>query len=220
MPERVIGVAASRGRRQPDRRNSIGKATRERIIITAERLFAQRGIGGPSLEEIGLTTGQRNKTVVHYYFGDRDGLVRAIIEHRAASTNGMRARMLADMIAEGRQPDVRSLVSIIVLPVAEQLVPDNHYVGFLAQLTLERGPFHPGDELTTVSEALRRLVPDLPPEIFDLRFALALDTNILTLAHIQRQGARRQSTVPLDLRVADLIEVISGVFTAPAPIAP
>jgi AcrR family transcriptional regulator len=220
MTNRGADVARSNERGRVTRRNSVGMATRERIMITAERLFAERGILGPSLEEIGLATGQRNKTVIQYYFGDREGLIGAIVDYRAASTQGMRAQMLGDMIAEGREPDVRSLVSTIVTPVARQLVPGNHYAGFLAQLTLTRGPFGRGDELATVYEALRRLLPELPVELFDLRWAIALDTNVFTLAHVQQQMERGTLALPLDVRVADLIEVIAGVFRAPAPTRP
>jgi AcrR family transcriptional regulator len=204
--------------RAAPRRNSLGLATRERIILAAERLFAEQGIGGPSLEEIGAATGQRNKTAIQYYFGDRDGLVDAVIDYRSAETQGMRARMLAEMITEGREPDVRSLAAVIVHPVAAQLRPGNHYAGFLAQLTIARGPFAvEGAEFTTIFEALRRLLPHVPAELLEARFAIALDTNIMTLAHVQRQMEDGTLAVPLEVRVADLVELIAGGLAAPAP---
>lgn len=205
-------------RRTAPRHNSLGMATRERIILAAERLFAEHGISGPSLEEIGAASGQRNKTVIQYYFGDRDGLVDAVIEYRSAATQRIRAALLAEMIAEGSDPDVRSLAAVIVLPVADQLRPGNHYVGFLAQLTIARGPFPvAGTEFTTVFEALRRLLPDVPADLLEARFAIALDTNIITLAHVQRQMEKGALNVPLELRVADLVELIAGGLSAPAP---
>jgi AcrR family transcriptional regulator len=204
-------------RRRTPRRNSVGLATRERIILAAERLFAARGIGGPSLEEIGAATGQRNKTAIQYYFGDRDGLVDAVIDYRSAATQAMRARMLAAMITEGREPDVRSLAAVIVHPVAAQLEPGNHYAGFLAQLTIARGPFEIASaEFTTIFESLKRLLPDLPLELLEARFAIALDTNIMTLAHVQRQMEDGTLALPVGARVADLVELIAGGLAAPA----
>jgi AcrR family transcriptional regulator len=200
------------------RRNSVGLATRERIILAAERLFAEQGIGGPSLEEIGAATGQRNKTAIQYYFGDRDGLVDAVIDYRSAATQDMRARMLAEMITDRREPDVRSLTEAIVHPVAAQLQPGNYYVRFLAQLTIARGPFEvAGAEFTTIGESLKRLLPHLPVELLEARFAIALDTNVMTLAHIQHQMAEGKLAVPLDVRVADLVELIAGGLGSPAP---
>jgi AcrR family transcriptional regulator len=202
--------------RPAPRRNSVGLATRERIILAAERLFAERGIGGPSLEEIGAATGQRNKTAIQYYFGDRDGLVNAVIDYRSAATQDMRARMLAAMITEGREPDVRSLAAVIVHPVAAQLQPGNHYAGFLAQLTIARGPFEvAGVEFTTIFESLKRLVPHVPVELLEARFAIALDTNIMTLAHVQRQMDNGTLAVALEVRVADLVELIAAGLAAP-----
>jgi AcrR family transcriptional regulator len=202
--------------RPAPRRNSVGLATRERIILAAERLFAERGIGGPSLEEIGAATGQRNKTAIQYYFGDRDGLVNAVIDYRSAATQDMRARMLAAMITEGREPDVRSLAAVIVHPVAAQLQPGNHYAGFLAQLTIARGPFEvAGVEFTTIFESLKRLVPHVPVELLEARFAIALDTNIMTLAHVQQQMDNGTLAVALEVRVADLVELIAAGLAAP-----
>src|SRR3546814_4089788 len=59
-----------------------GVATREQLMITAERLFARRGYAGVSLAEIGAAAGQSNKMVVPYYFGSKDGLIDAIFERR------------------------------------------------------------------------------------------------------------------------------------------
>jgi AcrR family transcriptional regulator len=217
MTDRAPDWTTAKWRPRAPRQNSLGETTRERIILAAERLFAERGIEGPSLEEIGLAAGQRNKTAIQYHFGDRRGLVSAIIDYRSATTQGMRAEMLAEMIAEGRELDVRSLVSAIVVPVASQLRAGNHYIGLQAQLTLEIGPFGAGGELTTIRETLRRLLPDLSDELLDVRWGIALDTYILALAHIERQLQRGKLAVPLDVRIADLIEVITGIFCAPAP---
>jgi AcrR family transcriptional regulator len=219
MTDSVEITRAARRQRAP-RRNSLGVATRERIILAAEELFAQRGILGPSLEEIGLAAGQRNKTVIQYHFGDRTGLVSAIVEYRSVVSQSRRAKMLAKIIAERREPDVRSLVAAIVIPVASMLGPGCHYMGFQAQLSLERGPLGHGGELTTVHEALRRLLPHLSSELLEVRWGIALDTHIVTLAHIERQLERGTLAVPLDLRIADLIEVIAGLLTAPVPSEP
>src|SRR3546814_14455749 len=59
-----------------------GVATREQLMITAERLFARRGYAGVSLAEIGAAAGQSNKLVVPYSFGSKDGLTDAIFERR------------------------------------------------------------------------------------------------------------------------------------------
>ena len=47
--------------------------------MTAERLFAERGLAGVSLSQIGIAAGQKNNAVVHYDFGSRDSLIREIV---------------------------------------------------------------------------------------------------------------------------------------------
>jgi AcrR family transcriptional regulator len=216
----IAGARAPKPRAGRRRENASGKATKERLILAAERLFAERGIEGPPLEEIGLAAGQRNKTVIQYYFGNRQALVDAILDYRTEATMSLRAEMLAEMISEGREPDVRSLVSAIVIPLASQIRPGYHFVGFTAQLTLQIGPFGAGGEMLTVREALRRLLPELSPEVFEMRWGIAVDTHLITLAHIERQVEEGTLTVPLGERVADLIEVITGGLKAPLPSGP
>ena len=53
--------------------------TRAQLISAGERLFAERGIEVVSMREITRAAGQRNATALQYHFGDRRGLVRAIL---------------------------------------------------------------------------------------------------------------------------------------------
>jgi AcrR family transcriptional regulator len=59
------------------------EATRRRLVDTAERLFAERGLDGVSLREITAAAGVRNASALQYHFGGRPGLVRAVVaKHR------------------------------------------------------------------------------------------------------------------------------------------
>jgi AcrR family transcriptional regulator len=53
--------------------------TREAILQAAERLFAQHGFLGTSLEDIGREAGVSRGTP-SYFFGSKDGLYRAVLE--------------------------------------------------------------------------------------------------------------------------------------------
>ena len=65
--------------------------TQIRLIETAERLFAERGVNGVSLREIGAEAGQRNTGAVRYHLGSKEQLVSAVFEHRMVPINA-RAR--------------------------------------------------------------------------------------------------------------------------------
>ncbi len=54
-------------------------STRDRILQTAEALFAERGIDAVSMNEINKAAGQKNTSSLHYHFGNKEGLLQAIV---------------------------------------------------------------------------------------------------------------------------------------------
>src|SRR5215471_15954094 len=79
------------------RHNETGRKTRERLIRTAERLFAQRGIDAVSLRQIVAAAGMRMSTAVAYHFGDKAGLIRSIIADRTSSEDDARRALLDEL---------------------------------------------------------------------------------------------------------------------------
>lgn len=67
--------------------------TRERILMAAERLFARDGYSGTSLRAI-MTEAAVNTASVHYHFGGKEALLRALFELRVAATNAERGALL------------------------------------------------------------------------------------------------------------------------------
>ena len=110
------------------------RRTAEKLILTAERLYGERGVGAVSLRQIAQAAGQRNPAVVQYHFGDRDGLLRAIVEHRVGPANAQRMAMLDELERAGRARDLRGLVEAAVFPLLDSLPADAHYLRFVAQL--------------------------------------------------------------------------------------
>ena len=75
---------------------STGKAsTRELILDTAERLFAEQGIFATSSRRIAEAAGQGNNWVAGYHFGSKADLVRAITRRFTTEVERSRMRMLA-----------------------------------------------------------------------------------------------------------------------------
>jgi AcrR family transcriptional regulator len=94
--------------------------TRAAIIRAAERRFAARGIDGVSLREINRAAEQSNASALQYHFGDRAGLLRAIIEKHRADTEARRHALLDHYESSGSS-DVRTLASALLLPLAAKL---------------------------------------------------------------------------------------------------
>ena len=68
--------------------------TRESLLDAAESLFSDRGIQAASLRAITEQAGA-NLAAVHYHFGSKQGLVRAVFSRRLAPLNEERLRRLA-----------------------------------------------------------------------------------------------------------------------------
>ncbi|MCX9191270.1 TetR family transcriptional regulator [Carbonactinospora thermoautotrophica] len=112
---------------------------RELMIAAAERLFAEHGIDGVSLREVAAEAGQRNNSAAQYHFGNKEGLVRAVFEHRIAEIDDRRRQMVAELDAAGRGTDLRGLVEAAVHPLVEFVLaqPEKSWaLRFLAQLVV------------------------------------------------------------------------------------
>lgn len=59
-----------------------GRARRTAIVDVAERLFAENGVEGVSLRQIGVAAGASFPAIVTYHFGKKEDLIAAIIQHR------------------------------------------------------------------------------------------------------------------------------------------
>ncbi len=68
------------------------EGTAEAILDAAERLFAERGFARTTIKAIAAGAGGVNSALLYYYFGDKDGVYRAVFRRRieALMAEGMR----------------------------------------------------------------------------------------------------------------------------------
>jgi AcrR family transcriptional regulator len=103
-----------------DAPTSRSAVTRAKLVSVAERLFAERSIAGVSLNEISKAARQRNSNACQYHFGDKSGLVQAILDKHVPGIKARREQML-DRLRASRRITLRGLVQAFVRPVAEKL---------------------------------------------------------------------------------------------------
>jgi len=113
-------------------------ATRLSLIETAEALFGEQGVDAVSLRQIGAATGAGNTAVVLYHFGDKEGLIQAILDHRLPDFERRRAQLSAGFGDD--LPSMEALLHALWLPLFEQRNQEgNHsYAAFLASLGRSR----------------------------------------------------------------------------------
>ncbi len=194
-------------------------SARDALIDAAERLIGELG-HGVSLRDVAQAAGQRNNSAVHYHFGDRDGLVQAVLRARLGPQEVRRTQMLAELDAAGRGDDVPSLVSVLVVPMLE--VPRDqgttHYARFLEQvrthpdvdaLGTEAGPHNAA--LREVLTRLGRLLPLRTP-VRAWRLRAATQALFAWLADLERTGRQAQGVPTMH---GEVVRMIVGMLTAP-----
>src|ERR1700736_3586441 len=90
--------------------------TRDRLITAAEGLFAANGIEAVSLREIVRASGARNTAALQYHFGDRAGLVRAVLEKHHLDVDTRRHAMLDAYEAAGGPAYLQILAELMNRP--------------------------------------------------------------------------------------------------------
>ena len=94
--------------------------TKERILDTAERLFADHGFPATSLRDITQEAGV-NLAAVNYHFGGKEGLLIEVLERKIAPVNRSRLAQLETLeTAAGSDPvPTEHLVRAFVTPLCE-----------------------------------------------------------------------------------------------------
>ncbi|GAA3241646.1 helix-turn-helix domain-containing protein [Actinocorallia longicatena] len=192
-----------------------GGDLRERLITAAERLFAERGLEAVSLREINAAAGTRNASALQYHFGDRAGLVRAVLARHDTEVEARRHALLDQYEADGR-PDLHTLVAALVRPLAAELDAEGGvgYLQVLADvLNRPRPPFSAPEDPDTSTHRWRALVlPMLDPlAVSHHRRFLAVRFTITELARRPRVSSRTDHA----LFVSDLIDLVTGLLAAP-----
>ncbi|MEM7142676.1 MAG: TetR/AcrR family transcriptional regulator [Actinomycetota bacterium] len=92
-----------------------GSETREALVRAGERLFAANGIDATTTTSLVEEAGQRNNNAVGFHFGDKDGLVAAILDkHQRVIDDDRRARLASLPAAVDADVVARALVEPLV----------------------------------------------------------------------------------------------------------
>lgn len=109
--------------------------TREHILHTAEQLLARKGIDAVSLNEINKAAGQKNTSALHYHFGNKAGLLQAIVYRQYAEIEVSLQQAMDELLSRGDY-SLQELLVTVVTPFVDQLESERgiNYVLIVAQL--------------------------------------------------------------------------------------
>jgi AcrR family transcriptional regulator len=161
---------------------------REAIMDAAERLFAERGIEAVSLRTINAEAGY-SVAALHYHFGTRDNLVRALLERAQPPMLRARAALLAPLSASDA-PALEAIVEALVRPLTAGMRADFAAslarLRFLVRLYFDRSPYLTRtleESLAVFRPLLRRTLPQLDVRSLTRRWLLAVDLAQQALAN-------------------------------------
>ncbi|MBR8740793.1 TetR/AcrR family transcriptional regulator [Nocardiopsis sp. MG754419] len=199
-------------------------ATRETILVAAERLFAEHGLAAVSNRQISQEAGQGNNTAVTYHFGSKAGLVRAIVRKHTEQVEEIRMRMVLDCDGSTR---LRDWIACMVEPFAQHLadlgtptwygrfsaqaMSDETYREAVSQEALN------SPSLLRAGEGLHRCLPDLPIEVRRERQDMARQLMVHMIAERERALAEG-GTTPRDSwhrAAVGLTDALTGLWLAP-----
>ena len=206
-------------------------STRERILATAEQLFAEGGVATTSLRTI-TSLARVNLAAVNYHFGSKEALIEAVYERRLGPLNRARLTNLDVLEQRGGALPVDEIVRAFVEPIVALSSHDAKdgivFMRLLAQTYSEAAQyFHKlfGREYESVIKryrtALARALPQLSATELDWRVQFmvgAVNHAVADTVYLRMLGGA--GAHDLDRAARELVPFITAGLRAPSHPSP
>lgn len=205
--------------------------TREALLDAAEKLFSEHGIQASSLRAITQQAGA-NLAAVHYHFGSKEGLVRAVFSRRLKPLSEERTRLLqaCDLSGGAEGDGVEQVLRAFIAPLLEMARETPDGARDFAQL-VGRAFMEPTEEIRLMLmhefkasaegflAALRQLLPYLPERELVWRFhftAGAMGHTVSCSQMVERFSNGLCSGNDPDQMLSYLVRFLASGLKAPA----
>jgi|SRR5579859_3494334 len=205
--------------------------TRERILDTAERLFADQGYSGTSLRTIIAAAGV-NLAAVHYHFRSKEALLEAVFLRRAEPANQERMAMLEryELEAGDNAPELEKVIEAFVAPAFRTAY--NPARGGPVFQSLMGRLYAEGDIVPRIvgthflpllgrfAGALSRALPNLPPDELFWRVHFAMGATAQALRGTKDWeifGGPPRNGADSEIIMQRLMAFLGAAFRAPLP---
>jgi AcrR family transcriptional regulator len=113
--------------------------TKAALIEAAERLFAEKGLGGVSVKEIIRAAGARNESALQYHFGSVDELIKEVFANRYREIEQARAASFSALRFTDSDDKLEVVLEAALMPfMAACLSRDGRlYALFCAQIATD-----------------------------------------------------------------------------------
>lgn len=183
--------------------------TKNRILDSAEQMFAQNGYNNTSMRSLAAAAGV-NLASANYHFGSKDKLLEAVVKRRLLPLNQIRQTLIDSVLNQAAQqqklPSAKDLLKAFFEPTLEFRNSSSGaraFVGLVSRSLSEpdkavRSCFlklvRPNFE--QLFEALKIALPHLPEEILKARLQLSVGTMSYALSvNVSEQLTAKEMTV-------------------------
>ena len=203
--------------------------TKEQILDAAERLFSAHGFAGTSLRSVTKEAGV-NLAAVHYHFGNKEDLLRAVLGRIVIPVNRERLEMLerVEAAAGGEPPTLEGILEAFIAPDL-RLIRDLGERGVIITRFLGRSYTEPAEMVQALireqyeelgqrfMEVTARALPDVPQAELYWRFKLVVGVLTYILADTDRTGGYAEDLSDVDGTVRRLVAFLAPGLRAPVP---
>ncbi|MEO0642228.1 MAG: TetR/AcrR family transcriptional regulator [Pseudomonadota bacterium] len=198
--------------------------TKTALMRSAERLFAEKGLGTVSVKDITKAAGARNPSAVHYHFGNVEELIKEVFAHRFHRIESDRTERLLAVDIEDPKRRLVPLMEAALAPFLETCLEEDGrmYVRFCVQFAsdprfdvqqmVDEYSVH---SLEILQTKLVGCLQGLPRAVLAARLRQGFNISLIQAADFSRQ-LEAGKTPRLEKVVREAALSLSGYFAAPA----
>ncbi|MDT4808786.1 hypothetical protein FQZ97_416520 [compost metagenome] len=207
---------------------------KQHLILTAMDLFAEQGVAAVSMREVNRAAGAKNNSAAHYHFGDKAGLVDAVIafiqdwfvEARLKPLGKLEAAAAAGPIT------VRDVLDVWARPYVRLMTTEPwgyaavrmlaHIQFELDSLTREAHNRLSQEAINRFTKLVLKSVPELPKELMLHRFNYCVISIVQNLANSRLRAAGYYESYEADLEalLEMYLDFAAAGMAAPSNIKP
>lgn len=201
--------------------STISLDTKEQILNVAEHLFAENGFAGTSLRSVIREAGV-NLSAVHYHFGSKEELFRAVVARIAKPVVRAQLKRLAECEAKSDLPSVEAILEAFLTPPLERVLNSGdrsiNCARFMGRCRTEPDPIREiaerefRDNQKAYLDAFGRSLPDLSRTELSWKLDLVIAVLVRVLTEAKKPGALIQDNSPegIQTTVAKLVSFLAS----------
>lgn len=195
--------------------------TKTQLLNVAEHMFAERGFTSTTLRNVVSAAGA-NLAAVHYHFGSKEELLRAVVIRIAQPVVKRQLQLLSELEAQAEPPSVKAILTAFLAPCLEFVAKDEGSrmvrAQFMGRCRTEPEPIQSiahkefGASLQACLNALQRALPNQSRSQIHWKLDLVVAALVRVQTEAGKPNALLQSSDPKDIQqtISQLVNFVAA----------